>query len=124
MLGDYFPIVILFSLGLSIGGGFIVLSFFIGKKKPSPEKLMPYECGIDPVGSPRQSFSVKFFLVAMLFLLFDVEVTFLFPWAILVKKFTAAHLGPFILAEGLIFIAVLAVGLMYVWRRGALDWES
>lgn len=124
MLQDYFPILVLFATGLLIGGAFIGLSAVIGTKRPSREKLMPYECGLDPVSSPRQQFSVKFFLVAMIFLLFDVEVTFLFPWALLVRRFTAAHLGPFIFAEGLLFIAVLAIGLIYVWRRGALDWET
>lgn len=124
MLADYFPILILFTVGLGIGGAFVGLSAIIGKKRPSREKLMPYECGLDPVSQPHQRFSVKFFLVAMIFLLFDVEVTFLFPWAILVRKFTAAHLGPFIFIEGMLFIGILAIGLIYVWRRGALDWEN
>lgn len=126
MKESYLPILMLFALGLLIGGVFIGLSAVIGKKRPSAAKLMPYECGVDPISSPRRRFSVKFFLLAMIFLLFDVEVTFLFPWAVLVRKFAspAVGLGPFILIEGLLFIAVLAVGLAYVWRRGALEWEE
>ncbi|MBI2345983.1 MAG: NADH-quinone oxidoreductase subunit A [Deltaproteobacteria bacterium] len=124
MLRDYLPIAVLFALGVLIGGAFLGLSACIGRKRPTAEKLAPYECGLDPVSSPRQRFSVKFFLVAMVFLLFDVEVTFLFPWAVLVRRFTESGLGTFIFVEGLLFIFVLAIGLVYVWRRGALEWEK
>ncbi len=123
MLSAYFPIAVLFILGVTIGGIFLGLSALIGKKRPSAAKLATYECGLEPAGSPRRRFAVHFFLTAMLFLLFDVEVTFLFPWATLVREFAAAGLGGFIFVEGVLFIFVLAFGLIYVWKRGALDWE-
>lgn len=124
MESPYFAIGVVCAFGLLLGAGFIALSALIGPKRPTKAKLAPYECGVDQPRAPRRRFAVHFFLVAMLFLIFDVEVTFLFPWAILVREFKAAGLGGFIVFEGLMFIAVLAVGLLYVWKRGALDWEQ
>ena len=83
----------------------------------------PYECGVDPVGSPHQRFSVKFYMVAMLFILFDIEVVFLYPWAKLFKEFKLAGMGTMLFGEMVVFMAVLGLGLVYVWRRGALEWE-
>lgn len=123
MLDSYLPIGVLFAFGVVLGVVFIVLSKLLGKDKRYDTKLMPYECGLDQASSPYRRYSIHFFLVAMLFLLFDVEVTFLFPWAILVKTFADAGLGLFIFIEGLVFLVILALGLAYVWKRGALDWQ-
>lgn len=124
MLSAYFPVAVLFILGLVIGGLFLGLSAILGRpKRKSKIRLMPYECGLDQAASPRHRFAIHFFLTAMLFLLFDVEVTFLFPWAILVKEFAQNGMGMFIFVEGMLFVSVLVVGLVYVWKRGALDWE-
>ncbi len=119
----YFPIAVLFGIGIALSGGFVLLSTFIGKKRPTPEKMGPYECGLDPIGSPRQRFSVKFYLIAMLFILFDIEVVFLYPWALVFKDFKAAGLGPLIFGEMVVFLIVLGGGLIYVWKRSALEWE-
>lgn len=122
-MADYFPLLILFAIGAGLSGGFVFLSHFIGPKRPTPEKMTPYECGVDPVGTPRERFSIKFYLIAMLFILFDIEVVFLFPWARLFNEFNAAGMGGLIFAEMAIFLGVLGLGLVYVWKRGALEWE-
>lgn len=119
----YFSIAVLFGIGIALSGVFVLLSYFIGKKRPTPEKMGPYECGIDPVGTPRQRFSVKFYLIAMLFILFDIEVVFLYPWAALFKEFKAAGLGLLLFGEMVVFLGVLGLGLIYVWKRNALEWE-
>lgn len=85
--------------------------------------MIPYECGLDPIGTPRERFSIKFYLVAMLFILFDIEIVFLYPWAKLFGSFKAAGMGPLIFGEMVVFLGVLGLGLVYVWRRGALEWE-
>ena len=123
MIATYFPIAVLFLFALILGGAFVALSAWIGRRPENKIRLMPYECGVDPADTPRKRFSVKFFLVAMIFLLFDVEVTLLFPWAILFKSFVSEGLGVLIFVEGLMFIAVLVVGWLYVVRKGALKWE-
>jgi NADH-quinone oxidoreductase subunit A len=87
-------------------------------RKVSPEKMVPFECGNDPIGDPRRRFSVKFFLIALLFIVFDVEVAFVFPWAVLFRK-----LGLFGFVEMAIFLGILILGLIYVWKKGALEWE-
>lgn len=115
---NYLPILIL----LIISGGFalvnIGLSAILGKQKPSMEKLSPYECGIEPVGSAREQFSVKFYLIAMLFVIFDVEVIFLYPWAV---AFKSLKLFGFI--EMLIFMGILLICYLYIWKKGGLEWE-
>lgn len=120
---DYFSLLVLFAIGLALSGGFVVLSYFVGKKNPTPEKMGPYECGLDPIGSPRHRFSVKFYLVAMLFILFDIEVVFLYPWARLFRYFKEAGLGTLIFTEMVVFLGVLGLGLVYVIKRRALEWE-
>ena len=117
MLADYFPILIFLALALGFALVTIVLSSLLGRKRPTLTKLMPYECGVDPFGTARQRFSVRFFLVAMLFIVFDIEAVFLYPWAVIyrdLKLFGFVEMG--------IFILVLVVGLAYVWRKGALEW--
>jgi len=121
---NYLPLLFVIALGLLFAGLFLLLSYSFGPKKPTASKLDVYECGVPPTGDARERFSVKFFLVAMIFLLFDVEVVFLFPWAILLKEFKAAGLGIQALASMGFFLFVLGLGLAYEWKRGALDWES
>ena len=118
MLGTYLPIIVLLGVAIAFGLGSVVLSSLIGEKKVTPVKVAPYECGIDPVGTARERFSIKFYLIAMLFILFDIEAVFLYPWAILYKK-----LGLFGLVEMGLFIIILFVGSIYVWKKGALEWE-
>jgi NADH-quinone oxidoreductase subunit A len=123
MLGAYLPIVLLVVIAILFGLGSLVCSSLIGVKKPSLAKLAPYECGCEPVGSARERFSIKFYLIAMLFILFDIECVFMYPWAVVYKSYIAGGLGTFILVEMLAFIAILFVGYIYVWKKGALEWE-
>jgi NADH-quinone oxidoreductase subunit A len=118
MLGAYLPILLLVIVAVLFGLASLVFSSLIGPKKPSAVKLSPYESGCEPVGTARERFSIKFYLIAMLFILFDIEAVFLYPWAILYKK-----LGVFGLAEMGVFIVILFVGYIYVWKKGALEWE-
>jgi len=118
MLGAYLPIILLVIIAICFGLGSVIVSSLVGPKKPSPVKLQPYECGCEPVGSARERFSIKFYLIAMLFILFDIECVFLYPWAVLFKR-----LGTFGLVEMGVFIVILFVGYIYVWKKGALEWE-
>ena len=118
MLSSYLGVLILFVLAVSTAVGMVTLTSLLGPKKYFPDKMEPFECGKKPLVSPRQRFSVKFYLTAVLFILFDVEAVFLYPWAILFKK-----LGWFGFVEMLVFIVVLGIGLLYVWKKGALEWE-
>jgi NADH-quinone oxidoreductase subunit A len=108
---------------IALGGGFalisVLLSNALGPHNPTPEKLAPYECGMPPVGDARERQSVKFYLVAMIFLLFDIEVAFLYPWAMALRQ-----LGWPGFAQVVLFMALLLAGYNYVWRKGALDWGS
>ena len=123
-LNDYLPILLMFIVAGGFAVGNIVLSQFVGQRKHTRTKMMPYECGKDPVGSARERFSVKFYLIAMLFILFDIEVIFLVPWAVVFKQLSspAYGLSNVVYFEMLIFIALLAAGLIYVIKRGAFDW--
>ncbi|MEK7806080.1 MAG: NADH-quinone oxidoreductase subunit A [Planctomycetota bacterium] len=114
----YLPILILFIVAAGFAVTNIGLSAILGRRKPTTEKLMPYECGIDPVGSARERFSVKFYLIAMLFVIFDIEVVFLYPWAVVFKS-----LKLFGFIEMLIFIGILLVCYLYIWKRGGLEWD-
>jgi len=118
MLGAYLPILVLVIIAVCFGMGSLVFSTLIGQKKPSKIKLAPYECGCEPVGSARERFSIKFYLIAMLFILFDIEAVFLYPWSVIFKR-----LGMFGLIEMGVFIVILFVGYVYVWKKGALEWE-
>jgi len=121
MLSDYLPLFIFLLLAILFAGFVIILSSLVGNKTASREKLMTYECGLDPVGNARQKFSVKFFIIAMLFIVFDVEAVFLYPWAIVFKQFH--QFKTFIFFEMFIFVGILLVGFIYVWKKGALEWE-
>ena len=118
MLGAYLPILVLVIIAVCFGMGSLIFSTLIGQKKPSTIKLAPYECGCEPVGTARERFSIKFYLIAMLFILFDIEAVFLYPWSVIFKR-----LGMFGLMELGVFIAILFVGYVYVWKKGALEWE-
>src|SRR5437764_1604767 len=125
-LGDYFPVVLMFIVAAGFAVTFITLSQFVGQRKHTRAKLMPYECGKDPVGSARERFSVKFYLIAMLFILFDIEVIFLVPWAVVFKLLSSPEYGlaNVVFFEMIVFIALLAAGLVYVIKKGALDWSQ
>jgi len=116
--GNIFPLLVLLVVGLVVGVALIGLSSLLGPKRPSAIKNQPYECGIDPVGDARLRFSVKFYIIAMLFILFDIEAIFLYPWAVMFKQ-----LRLFGLMEMLVFLGFLVIGYVYLWRRGALEWE-
>jgi len=118
MTSAYLPLLVIFLLSVFIGLAIIVLSDLLSRKNPTPIKLMPYECGMDPIGGARRRFSVRFFIIGMLFIVFDIELIFLFPWANVFEK-----LRIFGFIEMLIFVLVLLVGLVYVWKKGALEWE-
>jgi NADH-quinone oxidoreductase subunit A len=131
-LRDYFPIIMVFFVALGFAGVNILLSTLLGQRKSTKTKLMPYECGKDPVGTARERYSVKFYLVAMIFILFDIEAIFLIPWAVVFKKFQTAGLASgatfpwhwLIFVEMMIFVALLLVGYIYIWRKGAFDWSD
>ena len=121
---DYFAIIVLFLFAVGMAVAFVAISHLFGPKRPSPVKLAPYECGVDPRSSPRRRFSIKFYIRAMLFILFDIETVFLVPWAVIYRKALENWgWGTFIFWEMIVFVFVLAVGLAYVWKKGALDWE-
>ena len=123
MLGAYLPIIVLVVVAAMFGLISVTMSSLIGPKKPTALKLSPYESGCEPVGTARERFSVKFYLIAMLFILFDIEAVFLYPWAVIFKKFISMGLGTFIFGEMLVFIVILFVGYIYIWKKGALEWE-
>ncbi len=113
----YIPIILFFLIAIALPFILLGLSRLIQRRVYEREKLLPYECGVEPIGDARDRFSVRFYIVAMLFLVFDVEVVFLFPWAIIYDK-----LAIFGLVEMLVFIGILVVGYYYAWRKGALEW--
>jgi NADH-quinone oxidoreductase subunit A len=123
-LKDYLPILLMFVVAAGFAVGNVLLSQFVGQRKSTRTKLMPYECGKDPVGSARERFSVKFYLIAMIFILFDIEVIFMIPWAVVFKPFAAAgsDMRLLIYVEMMVFIALLLVGYIYVVKKGAFDW--
>ena len=112
----------MFIVAVGFAGGNILLSQMVGQRKQTRTKLMPYECGKDPVGSARERFSVKFYLIAMIFILFDIEVIFLAPWAVVFKTFRDGGFSTLIFVEMMLFIALLLVGYVYVWKKGVFDW--
>lgn len=115
----YFPVLVQLVIAIAIAAGLIGVSFLLGKKVKDKVKESPYECGIAPTGSARDRFSVKFYLVAIVFILFDIEAVFLYPWAVVYRQ-----LKIFGFFEMLLFIVLVLVGFFYVWKKGALDWSS
>jgi NADH-quinone oxidoreductase subunit A len=122
---EYFPILMIFIFVLGFAVTNIALSHFVGKRIDTREKLIPYECGMDPVGSAHQRFSVKFYLVAMVFILFDIEAIFLVPWAATFRRMiTDWGFGrTFAFTEMILFVGVLLVGYIYVWKKGLFEWN-
>jgi NADH-quinone oxidoreductase subunit A len=123
-LYDYLPILLMFVVAGGFAVGNIVLSQFVGQRKHTRTKMMPYECGKDPVGSARERFSVKFYLIAMIFILFDIEVIFLVPWAVVFKTLAGPVYGlrTLVYVEMMVFVGLLLVGYVYVVKKGAFDW--
>jgi NADH-quinone oxidoreductase subunit A len=117
-MNPYVAVLLLMGVALAISGAMLVLSWVLGPKRPNPVKMQAYECGITPITGARVRFSIKFYLIAMLFILFDVEAIFLYPWAVVHRQ-----LGLFGLVEMAIFMAILVVGYIYIWKRGAFEWD-
>jgi NADH-quinone oxidoreductase subunit A len=115
---DYLPVAIIFIMAIAVGLGAILVGLLVRPRRPYAQKLAPYECGNPPVSEPRNKFSVKFYIVAMLFVVFDVEAVFLYPWAVSYDK-----LGMFGFIEMMLFIFILLVGYVYIWKKGAFNWE-
>jgi NADH-quinone oxidoreductase subunit A len=116
---SYFPVLVQVVIALALAAGLVVTSSFLGKRVKSPLKDTPYESGMAPVGSARERFSVKFYLVGMIFILFDIEAVFLYPWAVVYRQ-----LKMFAFAEMFVFVALILIGFFYVWKKGALDWSG
>src|SRR4030065_1822330 len=116
--GHFLPVVIFLLLGTATGLGMVYVGWFLRPRRPYPEKLMTYESGITPFTDANQKFSIRFYIIAMLFLIFDIEAVFLYPWAVAYD-----YIGLYGFVEMLIFIAILLVGYCYAWKKGALEWE-
>src|SRR4026209_2021908 len=123
-LYDYLPILLMFVVAGGFAVGNVLLSRFVGQRKSTRTKLMPYECGKDPVGTARERFSVKFYMVALLFILFDIEAIFFVPWAVIFRQLAVEISKGFVFMEMMLFIVVLLVGYIYVWKKGILDWRK
>ena len=119
LLFNYLPLLVFLILVVLVAIGMTVASTLLGPRRPTAAKGLPYECGIIPAETARRRFSVSFYLTAMLFIVFDVEAVFLYPWAVIVKH--TLHMFGFV--EMVVFVALLAVALLYVWRKGALEWD-
>lgn len=117
-LQDYLSIILFLIIALVLSAAFIVINFILAPKKPDPEKLSAYECGFEPFNDSRMEFDVRFYLVAILFIIFDLEIAFLFPWAI-----SLGNIGLLGFCSMMIFLFILTVGFVYEWKKGALDWE-
>ena len=118
MLDNYFPILVFIAVGVVMGALPVLLGWLVAPNRPDSEKLSPYECGFEAFEDARMKFDVRYYLVAILFILFDLEIAFLFPWALVLKE-----IGAFGFVAMMIFLAVLVVGFIYEWMKGALEWE-
>ena len=118
MLENYFPVLMFIAVGLVLGGVLLTVGRAVAPHKPNPKKLSPYECGFEAFEDARMKFDVRYYLVAILFILFDLEIAFLFPWAVVLPE-----IGFFGFAAMMVFLAVLVVGFVYEWKKGALEWE-
>jgi NADH-quinone oxidoreductase subunit A len=123
-MSNYAPILLVLVIAIGVAALLLILSRVAGRNRPTKEKLAPYECGVEPVGTARERQSVKFYLVAMVFLLFDIETVFLVPWAVVFPGLlNDPSLKRLFYVEMMLFILVLFVGLVYVWRKGILEWN-
>ena len=118
MLENYLPILIFIVIGVGLGVGMIAAGAILGPRRPDAEKLSPYECGFEAFEDSRMKFDVRYYLVAILFIIFDLEIAFLFPWAIVLDR-----IGLFGFMAMMVFLGILVVGFIYEWRKGALEWE-
>ena len=118
MLEHYLPVVIFLVVGLGVGVVMISLGFVMGRRHPDAEKLSPYECGFEAFEDSRMKFDVRYYLVAILFIIFDLEIAFLFPWAVVLED-----IGLFGFLAMVLFLGILVIGFIYEWKRGALEWE-
>ena len=118
MLAEYFPILLFIAVGLAVGVAPMVLGRLLGPHRPDAEKLSPYECGFEAFEDARMKFDVRYYLVAILFILFDLEIAFLFPWATVINDIGFAGF-----LSMMLFLAILTVGFVYEWMKGALEWE-
>ena len=118
MLAEYFPVLLFILVGLGVGVAPMVLGKLLAPNKPDPEKLSPYECGFEAFEDARMKFDVRYYLVAILFILFDLEIAFLFPWAVVLQD-----IGFFGFAAMMLFLLILIVGFIYEWKKGALEWD-
>ena len=118
LLREYLPILIFLAIAVGVAAAAIVASLIAARQRPDPEKVSPYECGFEPFDDARRRFDVRFYLVAILFIIFDLEVAFLFPWAI-----ALGQIGMFGFWSMMVFLAVLTIGFVYEWKKGALEWE-
>lgn len=118
---NYIPLLVLMIVATIIPLAILVITNILGPKKPSDRKLSVYESGMPPVGDAHPKFSIKFYIIGMLFILFDIEIVFMYPWAVIYKQWISTSV--FILVEGLVFVGILLVGYIYAWKKGALDWE-
>jgi len=118
MLEQYFPILLFILFGLAVGALLLAVGKLVSPNRPDAEKLSPYECGFEAFEDARMKFDVRYYLVAILFILFDLEIAFLFPWAVVLPE-----IGFFGFAAMMVFLAVLVVGFIYEWKKGALEWE-
>ena len=137
MLNSYIPVLVMGLVAVLLSAVFILLSAVLGPRRPSPQKNSPYECGVTPIGSARERFPIKFYLIAMLFILFDIETVFLYPWAVASRNEAgidravteAAQAGVvgfsrgLVFAEVMVFIGLLAAGVVYAWRKGVFQWR-
>ena len=117
-LKDYLPIILFLVIALMLSCAFVVINFILSPKNPDPEKLSAYECGFEPFEDSRMEFDVRFYLVAILFIIFDLEIAFLFPWAI-----SLGNIGLLGFISMMIFLFILTVGFIYEWKKGALEWD-
>ncbi len=118
MLAEYLPTLLFLFVALGIGVALVVIGNLLGPKRPTAEKLSPYECGFAPFEDARMKFDVRYYLIAILFIVFDLEIAFVFPWALVFRE-----LGVFGLVVMGVFLALLLIGFVYIWKKGALEWE-
>ncbi len=118
MLGEYLPVLLFLIVSTGIGVALLIVGAVLGPKRPSADKLSPYECGFEAFEDARMKFDVRYYLIAILFILFDLEIAFLFPWAIVLSE-----IGLFGYLAMMVFLGILVVGFVYEWKKGALEWD-
>jgi NADH-quinone oxidoreductase subunit A len=123
MLNSYIPLAIIIILSIGFAFLVVIIGSLFGPRRTTPRKEMPYESGMTPIGPGTRRIPVRFYLVAVLFILFDIEIIFIIPWAVILKEFVGENYGVFALIEMIVFVVILMIGLFYAWKKGALEWE-